>query len=147
MNVKEFSYEFDIMYNNISSNVAPGFNEYEKSLLLTTAQEEILKNYFNKNGNKYNEGFDNSEKRQIDFSNLIYVEKCNINNSTSVKIDNRSTSFKLPNNILFILNEIATIKKIKSPQEEEINTVVPINYNEYSRILLKPYKEPLNGQT
>lgn len=147
MNVKEFSYEFDIMYNNISSNVAPGFNEYEKSLLLTTAQEEILKNYFNKNGNKYNEGFDNSEKRQIDFSNLIYVEKCNINNSTSVKIDNRSTSFKLPNNILFILNEIATIKKIKSPQEEEINTVVPINYNEYSRILLKPYKEPLKGQT
>lgn len=56
MNVVEFSNSFDILYNNIMSNAAPGINEYEKSVLLTKAQDEILKNYFNPQGNKYQEG-------------------------------------------------------------------------------------------
>lgn len=47
MTTQEFSSEFDILYNNIMSNAAPGLDEYEKSVFLTKAQEEILKNYFN----------------------------------------------------------------------------------------------------
>ena len=34
MTITEFSTEFDILYNNISSNMAPGLNEYEKSVFL-----------------------------------------------------------------------------------------------------------------
>lgn len=71
MTTTEFSNEFDVLYNNIMSNAAPGLNEYEKSVFLTKAQDEIIFNYFNPNGNKYKEGFDNSPKRQIDFSELI----------------------------------------------------------------------------
>ena len=47
MTIKEFSDEFDTLYNNIMSNQAPGIDEYEKSVFLTRAQEEIIKNYFN----------------------------------------------------------------------------------------------------
>ena len=71
MTTQEFSNEFDVLYNNIMSNQAPGLDEYEKSVFLTKAQSEVLKNYFNPKGNKYQEGFDESEKRQIDFSTLI----------------------------------------------------------------------------
>lgn len=71
MEIQEFSNGFDILYNNIMSNAAPGLNEYEKSFFLTKAQDEILRNYFNPKGNKYQEGFDDSQKRQIDFSNLM----------------------------------------------------------------------------
>ena len=42
MTPKEFSNEFDLLYNNISSNAAPGLNEYEKSLFLTQAQEDFI---------------------------------------------------------------------------------------------------------
>ena len=45
MNVSEFSQGFDILYNNISNNTAPGLEEFEKSFILTQAQEEILKNH------------------------------------------------------------------------------------------------------
>ena len=38
MTTQEFSNEFDILYNNIMSNSAPGLNEYEKSIFLTQAQ-------------------------------------------------------------------------------------------------------------
>ena len=71
MTTQEFSNEFDVLYNNIMSNQAPGLDEYEKSVFLTKAQSEILKNYFNPKGNKYGQGFDESAKRQIDFSTLM----------------------------------------------------------------------------
>jgi len=63
MTIQEFSSEFDVQYNNIASNAAPGLDEYEKSVLLTRAQDELIKNYFNPKGNKYQEGFDASPKR------------------------------------------------------------------------------------
>ena len=67
----EFSNEFDVLYNNITSNQAPGLDEYEKSVFLTKAQDEIIKAYFNPRTNKTQEGFDGNEKRQIDFSMIM----------------------------------------------------------------------------
>lgn len=71
MTVKEFSDEFDVLYNSITSNQAPGLDEYEKSVFLTKAQDEIIKSYFNPRTNKTQEGFDDNEKRQIDFSMIM----------------------------------------------------------------------------
>ena len=71
MKVDEFSNEFDILYNNITSNQAPGLDEYEKSVFLTKAQDEIIKSYFNPRLNKTQEGFDGNERRQIDFSMIL----------------------------------------------------------------------------
>lgn len=71
MTNQEFSNEFDVLYNNITSNQAPGLDEYEKSVFLTKAQDEIVKAYFNPKTNKVQEGFDGNEKRQIDFSMIM----------------------------------------------------------------------------
>lgn len=71
MNNTEFSNEFDVLYNSITSNQAPGLDEYEKSVFLTKAQDEIVKAYFNPRANKTMEGFDASERRQIDFSMIM----------------------------------------------------------------------------
>ena len=46
MNAEEFSNEWDLYWNNISSNQAPGLNEYEKSVFLTRAQLELIQAYF-----------------------------------------------------------------------------------------------------
>ena len=46
MTLQEFSIEFDIMYNNVTSNSAPPLNEYEKSVFLTQAQLEIVKELY-----------------------------------------------------------------------------------------------------
>lgn len=66
---------FDVLYNNVTSNQAPGLNAYEKSVFLTKGQNEILKNYFNpkSKGNITQDGFDGSAKRQVDFSTLIHT--------------------------------------------------------------------------
>ena len=77
MNVSEFSQGFDILYNNISNNTAPGLEEFEKSFILTQAQEEILKNHINPAGNKYSAGIDGNAKRQIEFSELMQTKVLN----------------------------------------------------------------------
>lgn len=144
MTTQEFSSEFDILYNNIMSNAAPGLDEYEKSVFLTKAQEEILKNYFNPKGNKYQEGFDDNEKRQIDFSSLVTVITIpSYSSSQYIRMDDRSLLFLMPNDMLFALNEVCEIT------ENNINrlvNVVPINFIEYSRLISKPYKQPLKNQ-
>lgn len=137
MNHVEFSNGFDVLYNNIMSNAAPGINEYEKSVLLTKAQDEILKNYFNPQGNKYQEGFDGSAKRQIDFSGLISVAECT--SLSGAGFDLRAKIYRMPEDVFLIINETLTT-------DTGVKQVIPISFDEYSRLMSKPYKEPLKYQ-
>lgn len=137
MTTNEFEWEFDVLYNNIASNAAPGINSYEKSVLLTKAQDELIKNYFNPQGNKYKEGFDGSAKRQIDFSGLISVANGTLLDQQG--FDLRAKVFKIPTDVFLIINEsIVTNTGIKQ--------IIPIKFDEYTRLMSKPYKEPLKFQ-
>ena len=143
MSNQEFSNEFDILYNNIMSNQAPGLDEYEKSVFLTKAQDEIIKSYFNPKLNKVQEGFDNSERRQIDFSMITKFktyEKEEITQSGIIDDRSNTVSITLPNNIMMFLNEFVKVTR----NSKFLNLVIkPINYKEYSRLMSKPFKRPI----
>lgn len=138
MDHTEFSNGFEVLYNNIMSNAAPGINEYEKSVLLTKAQDEVLKNYFNPKGNKYQEGFDGSAKRQIDFSGLISIKEGTLLNGQT-GFDFRAKIYRMPEDVFLIINETLTT-------DTGVKQVVPISFDEYSRLMSRPYKEPLKYQ-
>lgn len=135
----EMSNEFDILYNNIMSNMAPGLNEYEKSVFLTKAQDEIVKNYFNPKGNKYQEGFDDNQKRQVDFSMLITTIK-----TATLEIagtfDTRSKVVDFPTDALFVINEM--VMASNDAKSYVALTVSPLSFGEYMRLMAKPYKYP-----
>lgn len=140
MNVTEFSNEFDILYNNSMSNAAPGINEYEKSVFLTKAQDELVKNYYEPDGNKYKKGLDDSLKRQVDFSELIKVSAGELNTKApSVTFDKRAKIFDLPIDLLLPINEMVET-------DSGIKQVISINYEDYTRLMSRPYKEPLKYQ-
>lgn len=149
MNTTEFSNEFDVLYNNITSNQAPGLDEYEKSVFLTRAQDDILKAYFKVTGNKDGAGFDGSEKRQIDFSKLLkvsslqHINKEQSDEYPSVTLDDDSEIFKWPVDIFLILNETLNVER----SDKNITLqVVPISYTEYTRLKSKPFKKPIKSQ-
>lgn len=140
MTTAEFSNEFDVLYNNIMSNGAPGLNEYEKSVLLTKAQEEIVKNYFDPAGNKYRQGLDDSPKRQIDFSELIKVGEGVLNaTSTPLTFSPGAKVYDLPADLFLIINESVET-------DNGIKQVVPVSYQDYTRLMSRPYKEPVAYQ-
>ena len=146
MTAQEFSNEFDILYNNIMSNAAPGLNEYEKSVFLTKAQYEIVKSYFSPKGNKFNEGFDDSSKRQIDFSKVTcYIEltKLTIDKVSGNHFNNNSTRFSFPIDAMMILNESLRVTR---DGKDIFLTVIPISFEEYAIQMSKPYKYPIKNQ-
>ena len=152
MTTAEFSNEFDVLYNNITSNQAPGLDEYEKSVFLTQAQEDIVRCYFDPKSNKVQEGFDGSQKRQYDFSSLIKTTE--LTELKSMKeimsdsdfnfpqpFDDKSIPFLSPNNLFLTINE-----SIIDTENNERFLVVPITYDEYFRLKAKPYGMPLKRQ-
>lgn len=146
MTNSEFSNEFDILYNNIMSNQAPGLNEYEKSVFLTKAQDEIVKAYFSPN--KAMEGFDGSEKRQIDFSSIIKVKRETPAKPSSslTAFDKRSYTAPTPTDALMIINETLEVTRGTGDNSTITLTVIPISYTEYNKLMSKPYKRPLKNQ-
>lgn len=147
---EQFSNEFDVLYNSITSNQAPGLDEYEKSIFLNRAQDEIVKSYFNPKTNKVQEGFDGTERRQIDFS-MITKSRIYKNFDTSL-FDSREQvkSVTIEDDILMLINEYLEVSRllaIKPSRSEQVRlTVLPITYVEYSRLMGKPYKWPLKNQ-
>lgn len=144
MTNSEFSNEFDVLYQNITSNQAPGLDEYEKSIFLTKAQDEIIKSYFDPRTNKPQEGFDDSSKRQIDFSMLttVYSIEASINRPL---YDYRSNteSVDLPSDIFMIVNEYVIVNR---NNDDVYLQVIPVRFDEYTRLMSKPYKRPLKWQ-
>ena len=209
MSVEEMDNMFDVLYNNIISNQAPGLNAYEKSVFLTKGQDEILKNYFNpkSKGNNTQEGFDGSVKRQVDFSMLITVVTTSAtsytyslvsgktdkdgkpiysrtettapkstysyteaygadgnvlkdDNDNVLYIRNEGTdvsgfgtplfdmrentkSITLPSKLMYAINEMVEVTR---NNKAVLLQVVPVKFDEYSRLMCKPYKRPLKYQ-
>lgn len=133
----EFSNEFDVLYNSITSNQAPGLDEYEKSVFLTKAQSEILREYFNPRVDGANGGFDGSQKRQYDFSSLIKISALQevYGNSIANGIDKRGRYYQFPADYFLSVNEIIE-------DEHKQYSVISISYSDYQRLMMKPYAYP-----
>ena len=149
MTIEEFSDQFDLLYNNITSNQAPGISEYEKSVFATKAEKEVVKNYFSpqSKGNSLQQGFDDSAKRQADFSMLLKTSTCTeqtISGETPTftggRIDDRSTVWSFPSDVFIVINEA-----IKTSANKRLQ-VIPLKYDEYTRLMSKPFKRPLKNQ-
>lgn len=147
MTVEEMDDMFEVLYNNITSNQAPGLNAYEKSVFLTKAQDEIVKNYFNpkSKGNNTQEGFDDSQKRQIDFSMLttVMTEDTDFSSPLFDMRDN-TKSVSLPEKLMMAINE--TVEVTRGEKKKLLLQVIPIKFDEYTRLMSKPFKRPLKYQ-
>ena len=150
MTTQEFSSTFDTLLNSYDSKAMFGeaaskedivLDEYEKSVLLTQAQDIIVKSYFDRALNQQGQGFDDSQRRQVDFSNLITVGTGTATDGTTY--DERGKLFKMPSKILFPLNEKL---KVTTGSAASLYVVVPMNYKEYDRMMSKAYSQPLKKQ-
>lgn len=150
MTVEDFSNEFDVLLNSWSFPVQQGnavspiaLNEYEKSVYLTRAQDDIVKSYFSANLNPQREGFGYSRKRDIDFSKVIKVESQSPYEGSGQKFSSNGFLFSLPEDILLLLNE--ECKGTKEGKQRTL-TVVPLSQDEYERVTLRPYRYPYKRQ-
>ena len=143
MDVKEFSLEFDLLYNNIMSNKAPGLSEYEKSLFLTQAQESIVLDIYS---GKYGDSFERTEETTSYLNQLLkqdtYTDADFIEGK---KLDTRSVFITLPEDLWFKTGEVAFIKdesyKCSKDNTREV-TVLPVTQDTLIRTKRSPFRGP-----
>ena len=80
MTTDEMSAAFDLKYNNIMSNLAPGLNEYEKSYFLTEAQKSVL--------TQLCASYDTNPSVELAFRKLISMKTFYIEGSSNVELRN-----------------------------------------------------------
>lgn len=145
----EWSNAFDLQYDNANKS-APHLNSYEKSVYLTQAQIEIVKELYS-GKNQFQEGFENSEyiRRSLDAlvcrSPMLYPSS----NFNTLKLSQKNDIIEIPeypdgvNKFWLLLNERVTYKSddecIKNLDDIK---VIPISHDEYNIIIRDPYKRP-----
>jgi len=141
MNVSEFKNEFLIHYNAIATNSAPGLDDYEISVFLTKAQLEIVKNYYTPEGNKYKQGFENSEKRRTDLKELVKDYKTSVIVPSSTGVSVNSKFFKIPNDVFLIVREAGKISSNDCYNNSILNVYVK-THDEYNVQSDNPFRNP-----
>lgn len=152
MTCDEFSREFDILYNNITSNQAPSLNSYEKSVFLTQAQEAIVIDLYRGISNK---PFDLTEETSSYLSpiikDFIITTKKDVDDEELVNslapLYNVTMMSAFESNAVqdcwFIVYESALVSyEGKSCNQNVMHEVVPTTYDTFLRKQRNPFKRP-----
>lgn len=145
MTALEFSSEFDILYNNIMSNQAPGLTEYEKSVFLTQAQEQIVLGIYK--GTFDGDSFESTEEAKSYLSDLVvqhtYSKEAITANSVSSIGEKSYTVSKMPDSWILVY-ETAEIKDESVPclQNGKWVAVIPSTLDMFNRIKHNPFRGP-----
>jgi hypothetical protein len=132
--VAEWSAEFDIMWNNIMSNQAPGLNEYEKSVFLTRAEEDIVTGIYR---GTIQAPFESTEEVTDYLSPLVAQADCSVTSNSVHHIVDGSVVYELPENTLFRTFEKCVVSTDCGDVDAD---VVPVTQDEFWRINRDPFK-------
>ena len=140
MTLEEFSFEFDVMYNNITSNQAPGLSELEKSVFLTQAQELLVKQYYK---GDLEQSFENTEETTQYLNSLVSQAVYGINDVISGKgvllnSNLKSSFFQMPEEAMFITYEAAELNCTNGTDA----LVVPTTQDEFYNVHRNPFRGP-----
>lgn len=142
MTVEEFSNEFDVLinsYNNTNiyadNHDSLVFDEYEKSVFLTRAQEELVTEIY-KGSARYN-SFESSEESRRILNCLVETKELQSLTSDYVNLTNKSQLFSLPEDTMFITYEAVVV--IKEGKESTL-PVIPVSQDTLHKILENPFK-------
>jgi hypothetical protein len=143
MTLQDFSVEFDLLYNNALSNSAPEIKGYEKSMFLTQAQDEIVKELYE--DTTKNTGFESSERIRRRLNTLLTPANSTfdsgLNSSlASFKVDVDSKFYQIEDDAWYLLYE--TISNTNTERY-----IVPVSLDEYSILSDNPFKYPNNKRS
>lgn len=145
MDVQELSNLFDtllqpfIVKDNFGEQNTLAFDEYEKSIFLTKAQEQIVLELYQE--------LEQSEENRKYLSNLIktgnYVP---IGEQDETLINNTFKSYKveIEDSILFMIYEQCTLSDENNCINNKIVSVVSTIHDDLDKVLKNPFKSPNN---
>lgn len=139
MTNEEFSNEFDTLINSSGvGSIQLDFDEYEKSIFLTKAQESVVKSLYN--GTLIGDSFEKTEELRRYLSSLVKTY------STTEQVEKEGLTkdsyfFNIPKDTLFITYESAISQDDRlGCTKGNIMEVVPITQDEFYKINGNPFR-------
>lgn len=146
MTTEEFSNGFDVLINSYSSSEPFGFSqnplsfdEYEKSVFLTKAQEEIAEGLYT--GKILGDSFEDTEQLRRYLAHLVKtaILPCRV---APNGLSDKSVFAVLPDDVWFITYESVTLNGDSSCINGKEVQVIPTTQDEYHRIKGNPFRKP-----
>lgn len=161
MTTEEFSNEFDVLLNSYAildkfnegeNFITVELDEYEKSVFLTKAQEELLINFYT-GKNPFKESIESTEEIREYLDSLIKTTKFEFGNKDKEedKEEDKNKylipSFKeykvnKPDDLWYILYERAVLKSENKCVDNTSAIVIPVTHDTLDFILENPFKRP-----
>ena len=158
MTTQEFSNTFDTLLNSFrdvkefgktSSNQSIELDEYEKSVFLTQAQEELILTYYT-GKNQFRDSFEKSEEIRQYLNNIVETSKILPSQLSFDKLYDDSYIFELPKEdnkikVWFKIYESVTLQdnniKCLNNTKKDVQ-VIPTSHDSLNKILKNPFKQP-----
>lgn len=143
MNIQEFSNSFDtllqpyIAKESFSEQNNLAFDEYEKSIFLTKAQEQIVLELYQE--------LEQSEEVRKYLSNLIKTDNyvpVGEQDETLINDNFKSYKVEISNDILFMIYEQCTLSDENNCINNKVVSVVPTIHDDLDKVLKNPFKSP-----
>ena len=150
MTTKEFSDAFDTLLNGYSTQMNFGdsasmggmvLDEYEKSLFLTQAQEQIIVELYTGRNDKTS-SFEKTEELRSNLRGLIKTDTPTESDKDFKGISKYSKFFILPKDVLFITYEAATLSDESAGcKNGTVIPVIPVTQDEFDRVMNNPFRQ------
>ena len=136
MNLDEFYNEFNLAYNNLSSNQAAGLNFYEISVYLTKGEYALVDALYKE--------FETSEEARRKLANIVVTQQLgkitNLSSTDFIFPDN-TVAFNLPLNLRYIVNEkLKMSDKADRCIRGKLIDVTPASHDEVDRLIRNPFR-------
>lgn len=142
MTATEMKQEFLILYDKITNFDAPGYEDIEISIFLTKAQERIVLNKIRSLGNKYREGFEESEIRRKELVELVKGVTITVPSISQANVLPNGTFFDLPTDCLFAISEEVTTASAIGCSNGKRLRIKPVTHDEYAINKNNPFQKP-----
>lgn len=140
MTVQEFSDTFDTLIDSFGEHHI-NFDEYEKSVFLTKAQEEIVLSLYT-GENLFNESFESTEKSRRYLASLVkesVLTPIERSEGHPIGYNSESKFFTLSEDVWFITSESVKVDNFKCEKETTLR-VYPTRQDEYQNIRKNPFR-------
>lgn len=148
MTNSEFSNTFTTLLNSYGSTGVFGdeasraqivLDEYEKSVFLTMAQDEMVLNLYT-GKNIYGEAFENTEEMRRYLDVLVKTALCSVTTGPD-PVSPTSVFYSLPEDLSFIVYEQVTLSDGSlGCYDGNIANVYPVTHDEYNKIRRNPFR-------
>ncbi len=142
MTVQDMKQEFLILYDKITNFDAPGYEDTEISVFLTKAQERVVLSRIRSIGNKYREGFEESEIRRIELQELVKGVAITALSTSQANVLPYGYFYDLPADFQFAISEEVTTASTDHCKNNLRLRVKPTTHDEYSINVKNPFKKP-----